>query len=124
MDDRGKKLKLTDIQEPRLGLYKCLGEDDELIKEFDVDSSFKLKSLPNSISVDDGTKAVIECKAKTVRYKCFITKVFTLICLQVADDVTFNWFTIPEDWETNPNYVKPKPLCAKGSECSAPQPEV
>ena len=71
-DDR-KQLVLSNIQETSLGLYKCVGEDDEVIREFDVDSSFKLRGLPKSISVDDGTKAVIECKAKTVSsFNCLI----------------------------------------------------
>jgi len=102
LSDEGKKLVLSNIQEASLGVYKCVGEDEEVIKAFEVDSSFKLRSLPKSISIDDGTKAVIECKAKTT-----------------AEEVTFRWFTMPEDWETNPNYVSPKLLCAKGSECSS-----
>ena len=69
LEDDGQKLVLSNIQEANLGLYKCVGEDDEVIKEFDVDASFKLRGLQKSISVDDGTKAVIECKAKTVSYK-------------------------------------------------------
>lgn len=69
LEDDGQKLVLSNIQEANLGLYKCVGEDDEVIREFEVDSSFKLRSLPKSISVDDGSKAVIECKAKTVSYK-------------------------------------------------------
>jgi len=100
LEDDGQKLKLSNIQEVNLGLYKCVGEDDEVIREFEVVASFKLRSLPKSISVDDGTPAVIECIAKTA-----------------ADDVIFKWFTIPEDFETNPSYVSPKPLCAKGSTC-------
>ena len=67
MDD-GKKLVVSNIQEASLGVYKCVGEDGELIKAFEVDSNFKLRSLPKSISIDDGSKAVIECKAKTVSY--------------------------------------------------------
>ena len=72
-ENDGKQLVLTNIQEASLGLYKCVGEDDEVIREFEVDSSFKLRGLPKSISVDDGTKAVIECKAKTVSsFNCLI----------------------------------------------------
>ena len=69
LEDDGQKLVLSNIQEANLGLYKCVGENDEVIKEFDVDASFKLRGLQKSISVDDGTKAVIECKAKTVSFK-------------------------------------------------------
>ena len=69
---------LSNIQEAGLGLYKCVGEDDEVIREFDVDSSFKLRGLPKSISVDDGTKAVIECKAKTVSFNCLMLELVIL----------------------------------------------
>ena len=68
LEDDGQKLKLSNIQEVNLGLYKCVGEDDEVIREFEVVASFKLRSLPKSISVDDGTPAVIECIAKTVSF--------------------------------------------------------
>ena len=79
LENDGKQLVLSNIQEASLGLYKCVGEDDEVIREFEVDSSFKLRGLPKSISVDDGTKAVIECKAKTVRsFNCLMLELVIL----------------------------------------------
>ena len=78
-ENDGKQLVLSNIQEANLGLYKCVGEDDAVIREFEVDSSFKLRGLPKSISVDDGTKAVIECKAKTVKsFNCLMLELVIL----------------------------------------------
>ena len=63
-----KKLTVQDIQQEHIGIYKCLSGDDTVIKTFELDSNFKVKKLPKSISVDDGTPEVeIECSLRAVK---------------------------------------------------------
>ena len=69
LDDDRRTLTITDIQEPQNGVYKCVTEENKVVKTFDVDSKFKLKKLPKSQSVDDGTPTEIECSLKAVSSK-------------------------------------------------------
>ena len=71
LNDDLRKLTVSDVQEGQIGVYKCLTEDGSVIKSFEIDSSFRVKKLPKSISVDDGASVEIECGLKaplTVRY--------------------------------------------------------
>ena len=120
-EDEGRKLVVSEILEANLGVYKCVGEDNEVIREFEVDASFKLRNLPKSISVDDGSPVLIECKAKVVSnpLKCVSDfAVSHIVTFQPVEDVVFRWFTLPESWETDPAQLR-KELCAKGSKCSS-----
>ena len=72
LTDDERKLTIVDIQEPQNGVYKCLTEDNTVIKTFDVDSKFKLNKLAKSQSVDDGVPTEIECSLKSVSDKIVI----------------------------------------------------
>ena len=60
------KLKLQDIQESQLGIYQCMDENGDMIKEFDVDGNFRIKKMPKSVPIDDGSKAELTCSLKVV----------------------------------------------------------
>jgi len=102
LTDDERKLTIVDIQEPQNGVYKCLTEDNTVIKTFDVDSKFKLNKLAKSQSVDDGVPTEIECSLKSE-----------------GQDVVFNWFSIPEGADPNNANVERTKICSKGSSCSA-----
>jgi len=96
-----KKLTVQDIQQEHIGIYKCLSGDDTVIKTFELDSNFKVKKLPKSISVDDGTPEVeIECSLRAAI---------------PGQDVEFIWYTLAEDAKDPSSRSK---LCTKGTECS------
>jgi len=95
-----KKLIVQDIQNEHIGLYKCMSGDDTVIKTFELDSNFKVKKLPKSISVDDGTPDVeIACSLRAAA---------------PGQDIEFHWYTLAEDGKEGSR----SKLCTKGTECS------
>ena len=122
LTDDERKLTIVDIQEPQNGVYKCLTEDNTVIKTFDVDSKFKLNKLAKSQSVDDGVPTEIECSLKSVSDKIVIKswrKSKSITSFQEGQDVVFNWFSIPEGADPNNANVERTKICSKGSSCSA-----
>jgi len=99
------KLIIMDIKQDDLGFYSCYDSDDELLKKFEVDISVRLRKLPKSISIDQGSDLRDELE-------CTLTS--------AGQEVVFRWFTKPEG---NPDDSAQKPLCVKTdgeSDCNLP----
>lgn len=78
----GSNLKIKAVTEEDLGPYTC-NLLDKVVKEYDVDVSFRLKKMPLSVSVDQGSSTQDDIK-----------------CTIVGEtDVIFRWFIQPEDSE-------------------------
>ena len=63
----GSKLVLLSVQEENLGLYRC-SDADQTLKTFEVGISFKLKKMPKSFSIDEGssTENDLKCSLHSV----------------------------------------------------------
>ena len=57
---------LADIQDQQLGFYRC-SQDGVLLNTFQLDISFKLRRLPKSVSVDEGSPVQLDCVLNTVK---------------------------------------------------------
>eukprot|EP00092_Neocalanus_flemingeri_P078701 GFUD01097943.1.p1 GENE.GFUD01097943.1~~GFUD01097943.1.p1 ORF type:complete len:304 (+),score=80.61 GFUD01097943.1:49-960(+) len=74
----GSKLVLLNVQEEHLGFYQCSSKDDTLIR-FELDISFKLKRMPLSVSIDEGSSTELKCSLHSSGL-----------------EVVFKWFSKPE----------------------------
>jgi len=93
------KLVILSVQEDNLGNYKCKNEDDETLMVFEVSITFKLRKMPKSISIDEGSPAEINCSLHSS-----------------GQEVIFKWFSKPEYGESS----KLDPICSDSanSACS------
>lgn len=100
------KLVILDVQQEDLGIYRCFDEENEEVESFIVDISLKLRKLPKSISIDEGSSTEQDMKCSMI---------------SSGQEVVFKWFTRPEA-ETNKDLMTP--LCSKTSvsDCNIPDP--
>jgi len=98
----GSKLILLKVREEDLGVYRCSDDEDVLIT-FELGLSFRLKSLPKSISIDEGssTEEDLKCSLHSA-----------------GQSVKFKWFSRPEN---DPEGAR-TPVCIKTSETDCSQP--
>jgi len=98
------KLVISDVQQADLGIYRCFNEEKEDLQSFQVDISLKLKRLPKSVSIDEGSSTEDDIKCSMI---------------SSGQEVVFKWFTRPEE-EKNSSIITP--ICAKSvdSDCSIP----
>jgi len=102
----GNKLVILEVQQENLGVYRCFDEDKEEVESFLIDISLKLRKLPKSISIDEGSSTEQDMKCSMI---------------SSGQEVVFKWFTRPEA-ETNKDLMTP--LCSKtvDSDCTIPEP--
>merc|ERR1719158_2826755 len=100
------KLVILEVEQDDLGVYRCFNEDKEEVERFQLDISLKLKKLPKSISIDEGSSTEQDMKCSMI---------------SSGQEVVFKWFTRPEA-ETNKDLMTP--LCSKtvDSDCNIPDP--
>lgn len=99
----GELLKIDDVQESELGVYSCYNDEGTKMKSFKLDVSVKLRHLPLSISIDEGSKAVIRCH------------------IDASDqDIRIDWYSRPEGEEDT---TVLNTVCAKTeeSDCTVPE---
>jgi len=102
----GNKLVILEVQQENLGIYRCFDEDKEEVESFLIDISLKLRKLPKSISIDEGSSTEQDMKCSMI---------------SSGQEVVFKWFTRPEA-ETNKDLMTP--LCSKtvDSDCNIADP--
>lgn len=100
----GVKLIIKNVQEENLGVYRCFASEAEELESYLVDISLKLKKLPKSISIDEGSSTMEDLKC---------------IMISSGQEVDFKWYSRPEGEEDK---SKMTPICSKtaDSDCSTP----
>jgi len=100
----GLKLKIKNVAEENLGIYRCYNSEKEEMGSFQVDMSIRLKQMPKSISIDEGSSTVDDLKCSV---------------MSAGQEVDFKWFSRPEA-ETDLTIMNP--ICSKSadSDCSVP----
>jgi len=103
----GSKLTILNLEHDNLGFYTCFDEDDEAIARFEVDTTLKLKKLPKSISIDQGSSTNDDLKCSVAGSGSY--------------DVVFTWYSRGEEESADKNTV----ICIKSenSDCNVPQAE-
>jgi len=96
----GSKLVLLSVQEENLGLYRC-SDADQTLKTFEVGISFKLKKMPKSFSIDEGSSTENDLK-------CSLHS--------SGQEVVFKWFSRAEEEDSERTLI-----CSKSSETDCSQ---
>jgi len=101
---KNDKVHIKNVKEENLGIYRCYNEENEVLQSFQVDISVRLKKLPKSISIDEGSSTENDLKCSMI---------------SSGQEVVFKWFSRPEGEEDE---TKNTLICSKteDSDCSVP----
>jgi len=104
----GNKLTVLDIVQEDLGFYTCFDEENAAIARYEVDITLRLKKVPKSKSIDQGSSTGDDLKCSV---------------LGAGQDVVFKWFSRAE--EERDDKTKNVPICIKSedADCNVPQAE-